>query len=136
MFRQHSGILPMCLRTRATALTNSVFPPAAGRCGPKISRTDAFLDHRLAAISVRNSTGVFQEEARISRPELAKAVRVDHARRVWTYIKSVLGELHTLKIYIEFALSFQWVRHFVTDRKAGNPRLNREISMADPIRDR
>jgi hypothetical protein len=51
--------------------------------------------------------------------------------------KSVLGELHTLKIYIEFALSFQWVRHFVTDRnKAGNPRLNREISMADPIRDR
>jgi hypothetical protein len=53
----------MRLRTRATALRNSIFPHAVGRCGPQISRTDAFRDHRLAAMSVRNSTCVFQEEA-------------------------------------------------------------------------
>ena len=34
MIRQHFGILPMSLWTRAAALTNSIFPPASGRCGP------------------------------------------------------------------------------------------------------
>jgi hypothetical protein len=86
-------------------------------------------------MSARNSTRVFHEEAGISRPELAKAVRVDQARRVWTYTKVCLGELHILKIYIEFAHSFQRVRHFVTNRnKAGNPSLDRETSMAELIR--
>ena len=56
-------LLPVCLLIRAAVLTNSILPRAAGRCGPRVSRADAFLDHRLAAMSVRNSTSVFQEEA-------------------------------------------------------------------------
>jgi hypothetical protein len=62
MIRQHFWILPMCLWTRAAVLMNSILPPAAGRCGPQISRTDAFLDHRLAAMSVRNSTAAFRRK--------------------------------------------------------------------------
>ena len=80
----------MCLWIRATVLTNSIFPLAAGRCGPQISRTDAFLDHRLAAMSVRNSTCVFQEEAGISPAEFVKVVRVDWARLLLEYTEKPL----------------------------------------------
>ena len=45
MVRQRSGSLPMsprimCPRTRASILTNSIFPPAADQCGPLVSRAD------------------------------------------------------------------------------------------------
>jgi hypothetical protein len=52
----------MCLWIRATVLTNSIFPPAAGLVRAA-DIEDGFLDQRLAAMSVRNSTSVFQEEA-------------------------------------------------------------------------
>jgi hypothetical protein len=86
MIRPHFWILPMCLLpmclwTRAAVLTNSILPPAAGRCGRRTSRTDAFLDLRLAAMSVRNFTSVFRTKRGCSRPGRDRSLPANRSPR-------------------------------------------------------